>query len=90
MIPRFIIGVRELYHHDSRRWRGIDTGFGVFSQPTAGESVVVPAIELMDVLPGDAADSEAIQLEVLGYNTHPVEGGLEADRRIWGPALSAE
>lgn len=34
IIPRFIIGVRELYARRLRnQWRGMDTGFGVFSFP---------------------------------------------------------
>jgi hypothetical protein len=78
MMPRFIIGVRELYHHDChRRWQGVDTGFGVFSQPTAGRSAVLSAIAFApNVAPGEsqtvegeANDSDAIQLEVLGDNT---------------------
>lgn len=70
MIPRFIIGIRELYHRDRRRrWQGIDTGFGVFSEPTASRSAVVPANAFADLALGETdADSDAFQLEVLGDN----------------------
>jgi hypothetical protein len=62
---------RELYHRDyRRRWQGIDTGFGVFSQPTASRSAVVSAITNADVAPGKGdSDSDAIQLEVPGRRT---------------------
>jgi hypothetical protein len=73
MIPRFIIGIRELYHRDYRRcWQGVDTRFGVFSQVTGGRSAAVSAITNADVTPspgeGDS-DSDAIQLEVPGRRT---------------------
>jgi hypothetical protein len=76
MIPRFIINIRELYHRDCRQ--GVDTGFGVFSQPTASRSAALSAIAFAfaDVAPGEsqtvegeANGSDAIQLEVLGDNT---------------------
>ncbi|KAG9310222.1 hypothetical protein JVU11DRAFT_9867 [Chiua virens] len=39
IIPRFIIGIRELYDRDhrARRCQGVDTGFGISSQPSGGE-----------------------------------------------------
>jgi hypothetical protein len=75
MMPRFIIGMRELYDRDLRvRWQGVDTGFGVLSQPIAGENPVVSAIAFADVTPGqgqsqvtegDEDDPEGVRLEVL-------------------------
>ena len=82
MIPRFIIGVRELYDRDlQRRWQGIDSGFGVLSQPIASQIGPISAIAFADVAPGqdqvvelegDANESEAIRLEPLGDNGHHV------------------
>ena len=72
MMPRFIISVRELYDRDTRRgWQGVDTGFGVLSQPIAdrfgfGSSIVFPdgvALEEGQVVEGGADD---IQLKPLG------------------------
>lgn len=94
MMSRFIIGVRELHDHDLRaRCQGIDTGFGVLSQSTAGGSVVVSAIAFAAVAPGqgqgqtvegEEQDSEVIRLEVLGDGSEVVEGdeddGSEAIR----------
>ena len=74
IIPRFIISVRELYDRDLRgRWQGIDTGFGVLSQPVSSGNAVMSAIQFADVAPeqveGQVAedevdDSEAIRLEM--------------------------
>jgi len=87
MMSRFIIGVRELYDRDLRaHWQGIDTGFGVLSQPIVSENVVVSAIAFAAVTPGqgqgqmvegDEDDSEVIRLEVLGDGSasEVVEGG---------------
>ena len=80
MMPRFIVSVRELYDRDIHRGRqGIDTGFGVLSQPLASQNAPVSAIAFADVALGqdevvevDANESEAIRLEPLGDNTHPV------------------
>jgi hypothetical protein len=45
MIPQLIISVRELYDRDLRHcWQGIDTGFGVLSQPVSSENTVGSAI----------------------------------------------
>lgn len=69
VIPRFILGVRELYDKDSRgRCEGIDTGFGVSSR--AERNAVNSAIAFADVggdrdLEGD----EEIQLEQVGDGT---------------------
>ena len=72
-MPRFIISVRELYDRDLRgRWQGIDTGFGVLSQPVSGGNAAVSAIRFANaalvgqedqVVEGEVDDSEAIQLE---------------------------
>ena len=78
-MPRFIISVRELYDRDLRaRWQGIDSGFGVLSQPIVSQNGAVSTIAFADVTPGqdqveggDADDSEAIQLEVVGDGTGP-------------------
>ena len=72
IMPRFIISVRELYDRDlRRRWQGIDTGFGVLSQPVSSGNAAVSAIHFADVAPGqegqvaegEVDDSEAIRLE---------------------------
>ena len=85
MMPRFIIGVRELYDRDLRaRWQGIDTGFGVLSKHSV--NAVVSAIVFAEGAPGQGqrqgqvaegdADDVAIRLEVLGEGTRQVvEGG---------------
>ena len=45
LIPRFIIGVRELYDHDIRgHWQGIDSGFGVASRLYAGQDATMSAM----------------------------------------------
>ena len=79
MMPRFIISVRELYDRDLRRGQGVDTGFGVLSQPIASQHVALSAISFADValgqdpvVEGDAIESEAIGLELLGDNTQQV------------------
>lgn len=76
MTPRFIISVRELYDRDTRgqRRQGIDTGFGVLSQPTNSANMVVSAIAFANVSPGqgedDLEDAEAVGVEVAGGHTH--------------------
>ena len=82
IIPRFIISVRELYDRDlSGRWQGIDTGFGVSSQPSSSGNAAVSAIEFAGVAPGqeqgqvaegEVDDSEAIRLEMLGDGMYQV------------------
>jgi len=83
IMPRFFISMRELYDRDTHAcWQGVDTGFGVFSQPIACENVAVSAIAFEDrvvmgrgwgqVVEGDAHGSWPIQLEVLGDGTHQV------------------
>jgi hypothetical protein len=63
MMPRFIISVRELYDRDLRgRWQGIDTGFGVLSQPIFDELAdTVPGQEQGREGEGEVDDSEAIR-----------------------------
>jgi hypothetical protein len=73
-MPRFIISVRELYDRDlCGRWQGIDTGFGVLSQPVSGGNAAMSAIQFADVAPGqeegevakgEMDDLEAIRLEL--------------------------
>ena len=80
-MPRFIISVRELYDRDLRgRWQGIDTGFGVLSQPISNVNAAVSAIQFADVAlgqeqgqaaEGEMDDSEAIRLE-MREGTHQV------------------
>ena len=80
IMPRFIISVRELY--DGHRRQGIDTGFGMSSQPVFNSNTAVSAIEFAKVTPGqeqgqvlaegEADDPEAIQLEMLGDGTRQV------------------
>ncbi|KAN0080106.1 hypothetical protein V8E55_009672 [Tylopilus felleus] len=80
MMPRFIISMRELYDRDCcSRWKGIDSGFGVLSQPTVSPNVVTSAIAFPDVTfrqgeslvgEGGADDPEVIQPETLGDGAH--------------------
>ena len=80
MMPRFIISIRELYDRDlRRRWQGIDTGFGVLSQPTAGENPTMSAIGFADVtlgepegeiVEGNTGDSEMTPSEVVEGGAH--------------------
>jgi hypothetical protein len=71
--------VRELHDRDLRsRWQGIDTGFGIMSQPILGENAAtVSGIKVVDaaaargqeqeqVVEGEVDDPEAIRLEMLG------------------------
>lgn len=80
IMPRFIIGIRELYASDFRnRWQGIDAGFGVCSQPLTNEDTAVSALEIADVSPqesqgveGDTDDSEMFQREGVGDGARQV------------------
>jgi hypothetical protein len=73
-MPRFIISVRELYDRDLHgRWQGIDTGFGVLSQPVSDGNATISAIRFADVAPGqeqgqvvegEVDDSEEVRLEL--------------------------
>jgi len=86
IMPRFIISVRELYDRDLRaRWQGIDTGFGVLSQPIASQNVALSATSFVDVATGPGqgqeqeGDAEAIRPEELGDGSHQVVEGSRAD-----------
>ena len=73
MMPRFI-SIRELRDHDPHgHWQGIDTRFGMWSQPVGSDNTVVSAIAFIDVtlrqgkgqvVVDDVEDSEVIRLEV--------------------------
>ena len=78
MLPRFIIGIRELYDRDSHRdCGGMDSGFGILSRPATDENQTVSAIAFADITPeqpesqaaedhmGESA-GEIIPLEVVG------------------------
>jgi len=93
MMPRFIISIRELSDRDLRGcWQGIDTGFGVLSQPVVSDIAVVSAIAFADVtswqgqgqvVVGDADDSEAIWFEVPGDGMRRgVEGDADDSKAI--------
>ncbi|KAI9571040.1 hypothetical protein HD554DRAFT_2327130 [Boletus coccyginus] len=70
MMPRFIISVRELYDHNLHAcWQGVDTGFGIFSQPTASISFAEVVTERGQ---GQEGDVEAIRMEELRNSTHQV------------------
>lgn len=78
---RFIVGIRELYDRDLRkRWQGIDTGFGVFSQLVASSNATVSVITFADASPDQGHwtaecstdDSETIQLEMVGDGARQV------------------
>jgi hypothetical protein len=78
IMPRFIISVRELYDRDLRpRWQGIDSGFGVLSQPIVSQNGSVSAIAFVDIAPGrevvegNTDNSEVIRLEVVGDGARP-------------------
>ena len=79
-MPRFIISIRELYHRDLRkRWQGIDTGFGVFSQPNSSGDTTISGIGFADdmweqeeAVDDGADDSRGIPLEGVEDRVHPV------------------
>ncbi|KAF8553839.1 hypothetical protein OG21DRAFT_1181965 [Imleria badia] len=81
MMPRFIISIRELYDHDLHRHsHGIDTGFGVWSQPATCENAVISAIAFADINQGQGVgqvvEGDMEDLEVLCGNhilTHAVD-----------------
>jgi len=81
MMPRFIISIRELYDRDLRgRGQGVDTGFGVFSQPIPSETATISVSVFANVAPGqgrgqvvdDGESSEEIRLDVLVDGTRQV------------------
>lgn len=70
--PRFIIGVRELYDHDTRRGQlGIDSGFGVLSQLV--DNAVASVIAFAEVSPGQgqAIDGDESDLEMIQLGEDP-------------------
>ena len=74
-MPRFIISVRELYDRDLHgHFQGIDTGFGVSSQPVSSGSAIEFAAEQEQgqLAEGEADDSEVIRLEMRDGGTHQV------------------
>ena len=78
-MPRFIVSIRELYDRDLRgRWQGIDTGFGVLSQPVSSGNTVVSAIEFADVAAeqeqGQVAEDEVDDSEAIRLSMSP--GGM--------------
>ncbi|KAI9567617.1 hypothetical protein HD554DRAFT_923566 [Boletus coccyginus] len=85
-MPRFIISVRELYDHDLRsRRQGIDTGFGVLSQPIASQNTAVSAISFAEAATGQGqgqgGDAEVeIRPEELGDGAHQVADCGHADK----------
>ena len=81
MMPRFIISVRELYDRDHRRgWQGVDTRFGVLSQPIANRYALVSSIAFPDipaeqdqVVEGDVDELPGILLESLSVRDNSYE-----------------
>ena len=60
MLPRFMVGIRELYDRDSHRdCQGIDSGFGILSRPATGENQTVSAIAFADITPGQPESQAA-------------------------------
>ena len=68
MMSRFVISMRELYDRDIHgRWEGIDSAFGVLSQPVASTFVDVTSGQGEgQVVEGNADPAEVIPLMVLG------------------------
>jgi hypothetical protein len=71
--------VRELYDHDLHgHLQGIDTGFGVSSQPVSGGNTATSAIEFGagqeqgQLAEDEVDDSEAIRLEMRDGGTRQV------------------
>lgn len=46
ILPRFIMNIRELYDRDCHQ--GVDSGFGILSQPAVAENQTVSAIAFAD------------------------------------------
>ncbi|KAF8136934.1 hypothetical protein EV363DRAFT_1315936 [Boletus edulis] len=71
LVPRFIIGIRELYDRDAHGHSHIDTGFGMRSQLNVGANTTMSAMIFTDVnrerqdpeVEGDADNSGNIELE---------------------------
>jgi len=63
IMPRFIMAIRELYDRNSRDgWRGVDTGFGVFSVPASGGNEDVSAVFRVGLEEGQSNSSGVIEL----------------------------
>ena len=65
IMPRFIIGIRELYDRDIReQWQGVDTGFGRSLVPSSrgNGGVSATAFGSATLVGGRAGDAEAIAL----------------------------
>jgi hypothetical protein len=78
IMPRFIISVRVLYDRDLRGcWQGVDTGFGISSQPVSTGNAALSAMEFAaaqeqgQAAEGEVDDSEVIRLEMRD-GTHQV------------------
>ena len=72
--------MRELYDHDLYgHWQGIDTGFGVLSQPVSSGNAAVSAIQFADATlgqeEGQDAEGEADHLEAIRLETRMVGDG---------------
>lgn len=66
MMPRFIIGVRELYDRDTHRGQlAIDTGFGALSQLATGRNATMSAIAFEDVV---LEEDQAVEGDSEGIN----------------------
>ena len=48
LVPRFIIGVREIYDRDTHGRLQVDTGFGASDQPVDAEDTFVSTIAFAD------------------------------------------
>ena len=68
MMPRFVISMRELYDRDIHgRWEGIDSAFGVLSQPVTSTFADVTLRQGEgQVVEGNTDPTEIIPLMVLG------------------------
>ena len=76
MMPRFIIGVRELYHRDSRgRGQGIDSGFGILSQNLNSENESLSAIAFAEVTQGQDGIVEGNEEEPVAIRGNVVGNG---------------
>jgi len=70
-MPRFIISVRELYDRDlTARWQGVDTGFGVLSQPKFAGALTEQVRSQVE-----EEDTEATRAEELSDSAHQVADG---------------
>jgi len=85
LIPRFIIGIRELYDRDIHGRFHIDTGFGIRSRSNAGPDTTISAIVFMDGHQGpevegntdNSGDLELGRMHGSGLNEETSVGGGE-------------